>query len=232
MKRKLFFAVLAAAVCLFTFALFANAVVLGDIDGDSRRTASDARLALRASVKLENYAPGSPEFTAADADGNGAINANDARIILRVSVRLDPLPEDPAEVLVDTDEYVDPVTGWAVYDELIAQIKTETDAEKRAALMHEAEENKLLQIHYAPYNISLYNEYCDMLAVGFGLYKKQNDPEGMRFCKEKMLEIPELLRALEEKTDRLAYLIDDQPEFELNASGQAWIRQIKEAQIP
>ena len=39
----------------------------------------------------------------------------------------DWLPEDAAEVLVDVDEYVDPIEGWAAYDALIAQIKMETD---------------------------------------------------------------------------------------------------------
>lgn len=156
MKRKLFFAVLTAVVCLFTFALLANAVVLGDIDGDGVRKSADARLALRASVKLESFVPGSPQFTAADADGNGVIEASDARTILRASVSLDPLPVDAAEVLVDVDEYVDPIEGWAAYDELIAQIKTETDAEKRTALMHEAED--LLMSNYCVLPLYYYND--------------------------------------------------------------------------
>ena len=37
--------------------------------------------------------------------------------------------------------------------------------------------------------------------VGFGLYQKQNDPEGMRFCRDKALQIPELLTALENFAD-------------------------------
>ena len=61
----------------------------GDVDGDGKVTSGDARLALRASVKLENYAPGSAPFLAADADGSGAIESSDARTILRVSVKLE-----------------------------------------------------------------------------------------------------------------------------------------------
>ena len=63
------------------------------MDGDGELTSGDARLALRASVQLEKYEPGSAQFLAADADGNGTIESGDARLILRASVKL----EDPAE---------------------------------------------------------------------------------------------------------------------------------------
>ena len=61
----------------------------GDVDGDNEITSGDARLALRASVRLEQYEPGSASFLAADVDGNGTIESSDARTILRVSVKLD-----------------------------------------------------------------------------------------------------------------------------------------------
>ena len=64
-------------------------VDLGDVDLDGKITSGDARLALRASVKLEDYAPGSVRFLAADVDRNGEIKASDARTILRVSVKLE-----------------------------------------------------------------------------------------------------------------------------------------------
>lgn len=62
-------------------------VVPGDVDGDAQISAGDARLALRASVELEElnlWASG-----AADADGGNEINASDARSILRASVELE-----------------------------------------------------------------------------------------------------------------------------------------------
>ena len=65
----------------------------GDPDGDLQVTAYDARLALRRSVGLETFAPGTPQFTACDADGNGSVTAADARSILRAAVGL----EDPAD---------------------------------------------------------------------------------------------------------------------------------------
>ncbi len=60
--------------------------LLGDVDGDGEITAADARDALRASVKIENFAEGSRAFLAADADKDNVLTAGDARLILRRSV--------------------------------------------------------------------------------------------------------------------------------------------------
>ena len=65
----------------------------GDTDGDGKITSADARLALRASVSLEQYEQGSAQYLAADADSDGKITSADARLILRASVGL----EDPAK---------------------------------------------------------------------------------------------------------------------------------------
>ena len=64
--------------------------LLGDVDGNGKVESGDARLALRASVKLEDYAEGTAPFLAADYDKNNRIESADARAILRVSVSLDP----------------------------------------------------------------------------------------------------------------------------------------------
>ena len=69
----------------------APAYIRGDVDGNGSVTSADARLALRASVKLEKYGKDSVQFLAADVDGNGAIEASDARTILRASVKLETL---------------------------------------------------------------------------------------------------------------------------------------------
>ena len=62
------------------------------MDGDSKITPADARLALRRSVNLEPYPEGSAQFLACDADGNGIVTPADARLILRASVGLETLP--------------------------------------------------------------------------------------------------------------------------------------------
>jgi len=64
-------------------------VSLGDVDGDGEISASDARLALRASVGLEDLSDS--EVKAADVDGDGSISSADARLILRASVGLEDL---------------------------------------------------------------------------------------------------------------------------------------------
>ena len=66
---------------------------LGDVDGNGDVESGDARLALRASVKLEDIKEGTAAFKAADIDGNGTIESSDARLILRLSVKLEKLEE-------------------------------------------------------------------------------------------------------------------------------------------
>ena len=64
---------------------------LGDVDGDGKITAGDARLALRRAVDLETWNEMAPQFLSADVDMDGAVTASDARKILRAAVDL----EDP-----------------------------------------------------------------------------------------------------------------------------------------
>ena len=64
---------------------------LGDVNGDGKVTAADARLALRRAVGLETYEAGSVKFLACDVDGNGKVTAADARKILRAAVGLEKL---------------------------------------------------------------------------------------------------------------------------------------------
>ncbi len=61
-------------------------VACGDSDGDNRITSSDARIALRYSVGLEELSDEQAEML--DANGDGVINSSDARLILRFSVGL------------------------------------------------------------------------------------------------------------------------------------------------
>ena len=59
----------------------------GDTDCDGQITANDARLALRATVKLETLSE--LQTVACDANNNRKIDSADARIILRMAVKLD-----------------------------------------------------------------------------------------------------------------------------------------------
>ncbi len=62
---------------------------LGDVDNDGALTSSDARLALRAAVKLETLTD--EQLKAADADKDSEITSSDARLILRAAVGLETL---------------------------------------------------------------------------------------------------------------------------------------------
>ncbi len=62
---------------------------IGDVNDDGDVTATDARLALRASVKLESLSDTASK--AADVNHDNSVTAADARIILRVSVKLETL---------------------------------------------------------------------------------------------------------------------------------------------
>ncbi len=63
----------------------------GDVDGDGNISASDARLALRASVELDKLS--TEQYLAADIDNDSSISASDARILLRISVGLEKADE-------------------------------------------------------------------------------------------------------------------------------------------
>lgn len=61
----------------------------GDVNGDGRVNAADARLALRISAQLDT--PTEAQLIASDVNGDGRVNASDARKILRVSANLEKL---------------------------------------------------------------------------------------------------------------------------------------------
>ena len=61
-------------------------VMIGDVNGDNKILADDARLALRASAKLEDL--NEKQLIAADVNGDKKVLADDARQILRYSAKL------------------------------------------------------------------------------------------------------------------------------------------------
>ena len=91
MKRSVCYVIsFILALCLAIVPLAANAAVWGDVTGEGQITTSDARLALRAAIGLERYAPGSAQFAGADIIADGKITTDDARLILRIAVGLEP----------------------------------------------------------------------------------------------------------------------------------------------
>ncbi len=89
---------------------------------------------------------------------------------------------DAAELV--SEAFIDPVGAWAQYDELIANIKAETDFAKRTEMMHEAEDilmatQCVIPIYY--YNdIYLQKDYVDGIysnpyATKFFMYTKMSN---------------------------------------------------------
>ncbi|MCD7828730.1 MAG: leucine-rich repeat protein, partial [Clostridiales bacterium] len=62
-------------------------IILGDVNGDNKVTAADARLALRIAAKLNDGTD--KELAAADLDGNGKVATSEARTILRMAALLE-----------------------------------------------------------------------------------------------------------------------------------------------
>lgn len=88
MKR--FVSVLLCMAMLFSCcAIFGSAaeIVYGDVDGDKKITAADARKVLRYSVNLENFT--ADQKKAADVDLSNKVDSADARLVLRGAVNLD-----------------------------------------------------------------------------------------------------------------------------------------------
>ena len=94
--------------------------------------------------------------------------------------------EVPDAATLVSKAFIDPVKDWAKYDELIAQIKSETDFAKRTELMHQAEDilmatNCVIPIYY--YNdIYLQKPYVEGIysnpyATKFFMYTKMTNGE-------------------------------------------------------
>ena len=90
-KMKKICIVLLGFVLFFGLFAFAQAetVRVGDIDGDGRITAADARAVLRRAARIITFT--AEQDARADVDKDGKITVNDARILLRVSAGLETL---------------------------------------------------------------------------------------------------------------------------------------------
>ena len=104
MKNRLIAAILSLVMIFSSASILVNAdsFMLGDVDGNGKITAMDARTVLRAAAKIETL----PEkyVVAADVNFDGKVTAMDARMILRASSRVEPLPEMPSEDVSETEK--------------------------------------------------------------------------------------------------------------------------------
>ena len=98
--------------------------VKGDLSGEGRTTANEARQALRLSVGLDEDLFESC-FRALDTDGNDLITAEDARTLLRVSVALESFGDDP-----DAPAALGALEGVTYYPERSIPLRYDTLAEE------------------------------------------------------------------------------------------------------
>lgn len=104
MNKKIIAIILAmlTAISALSVLSFADSIKAGDVNGDGKISAADARLVLRASASLGELTP--DQQLVAEVTGDGKISAADARLILRAAAELDTLPEITVEPDSETDE--------------------------------------------------------------------------------------------------------------------------------
>ncbi len=95
--------------------------------------------------------------------------------------------------------FIDPQTRWAEYDELIAQIKAETDFAKRTELMHQAED--ILMATYCVIPIYYYNDVYLMKDYVSGIY---SNPYATKFF---------MYAKLDNGSDTLRLNLASEPDF-------------------
>ena len=90
---------------------------------------------------------------------------------------------DPAAAFL-SEAFIDPINSWSVYDDLITQIRSETDTGKRAEMMHQAED--ILMSNYCVIPLFDCNDiylqkdyvkgvYTNLFAVKFFMYATLNN---------------------------------------------------------
>ena len=89
MKKRIISIFVALLTLLLTFSVAAKTVKLGDVSGDGKITAADARIVLRISAKLEKAEDYNLPLEVFDMNKDGALTAADARLILRKSAKLE-----------------------------------------------------------------------------------------------------------------------------------------------
>ncbi len=86
--KKILITLTSLLMCLL-LSISSFAAILGDVDKNGELKAADARLALRAAVKLETLSE--EQIKLADVDCSGDVKSDDARSILRAAVGLEKL---------------------------------------------------------------------------------------------------------------------------------------------
>ena len=179
MKNRFLKIIIAVALC-FIMSVTAFAAVAGDVTGDGKITASDARKVLRHSAGIELLSEDGAK--AADVDGNGKITASDARKIMRESAGL---TKNYQAVQVSGKLVEDGVLNVAIcvsgvpfaYEENGELKGAAVDMAKKAASYYDLE-LKLQPMTSDEAAASLKNNKCDLAFIAVDCYNGKT-PDGL-----------------------------------------------------
>ena len=88
-------------------------------------------------------------------------------------------------------------------------------------------EEKRKAISLAKYDLSTYLDYFDMLSVGVRLYAEADDADSAEYCRQCLLQIPEMLQDALDGTSALGRRIADRPALELPAEYAAALEALR-----
>lgn len=113
MKQALIKYILTVCTCVTVFIclLISAGALTGDLDFNGSLKTADARLALRYSLKLENF--DAKAFAKADVNTDGRVNSSDARLILRAVLKITSL--DKFDNYYMNAKYTNSSTGKVTY---------------------------------------------------------------------------------------------------------------------
>lgn len=79
----------------------------------------------------------------------------------------------------------------------------------------------------AKYTAEEYRDYLEKLKYILGLYQQQQDEESAAYCKQRMLEIPELIRNAHNEVSALGWIITASPEITLTEEQTAYLQALQ-----
>ena len=118
--------------------------------------------------------------------------------------------EEDLEKRLSLSEHILRLDPWSAEAE-----SAKADVLFRQGRIPEAVSIKKSAIRHSRYSLQTYTEYFDMLDTARYLYQKAGRTREAAWCRERLLEIPAMLKEVRDTTDPLAWKIRDKPELEL-----------------
>ena len=133
-----------------------------------------------------------------------------------------------AETLEEMEQIADRILRYnesvsLAYDAKGNVAYAEGDAEKMIAC-------KLRAIALARYEREEYEDYLERLFTFIRLYQNAGMTRSASYCRERLLEIPDMLEEVKRTASPLAWMIYDKPDLELTKEMQARIRILRESE--